>query len=161
MKTSKPIACKKPCWNLLGLAIVFASFTVVFLKATQSQSTSHPVEKVNWQSNFDQASQLAQQQGKLLFIDFSADYCPGCVGMANQVFSQQTVADQLQAKYVPLRIDVSQPDPQAMKLVNRYQVQGLPSLIVSDAQGNMLAKHEGPLGTTEFVSWINHPTQMP
>ncbi len=83
----------------------------------------------------------ARAQGKLLFLDFFAEWCGACRTMDRTTFADPEVARQLQAGFVFLKVDTdAHPE-----IGGHFRVLGLPTLVVLDGTGRTLYRHMGPL----------------
>lgn len=97
--------------------------------------------------DFDAASALASEEGKLIFIDFYADWCPPCQTLADDYFPRPEYREFLSG-LVTLKVNVdNEPD-----LAQRYSVSSIPTLVLTDAQGNELDRVVGITGSpAEFL----------
>lgn len=111
---------------------------------------AQPDEKLHWLSDFDVAKTQARTQSKTLLINFTgSDWCPPCIMLFRQVFSQPEFADYAAKNLVLLEVDFphtkGQSDEQKAaneKLAERYGIYGFPTVIVLDSSG----KKTGELG---------------
>lgn len=111
-----------------------------------ASATSTPA---GWTDDFAAAKKQAAAEGKLLLVDFSgSDWCGWCVKLDKEVFSKKEFLDGAKDKFVLVFID-SPNDPRKLSplaqkqnkaLTESYGVQGFPTVLVMDAEGNSLAK---------------------
>lgn len=112
-----------------------------------------PVETaVAWQSDFPQAAARARSDGKVIFADFGAGWCPPCRQMDATVFGDKSFAEALEEAAVPLRVDVDEPAGQ--ELSRRYNVQMIPTYIVIAADGTVLARSGGVKSAAELLAVV-------
>lgn len=83
-----------------------------------------------------EAMELAKAQGKPLLVDISAYWCPTCRKLDREVLSKEEVKSKIVEKYVFVRVD-SEADG-TRSIMKRYGVYGFPSLIITDAEGNLI-----------------------
>jgi len=107
--------------------------------------TEVEIPEIQWiHDDFDAASALAVEEGKLIFIDFYADWCPPCQTLANDYFPRPDYR-QFLSGVVTLKVNVdNEPD-----LAQRYSVSSIPTLVLTDAQGNELDRVVGISGSPE------------
>lgn len=87
----------------------------------------------------DYTKALTQTQGlkKLMLIDFSARWCPGCVRLENEIFGRKEFKAMTQ-DLVKLKIDVDRFENTI--LVEKFKVKGIPSLIVVNEKQEEVAR---------------------
>jgi len=91
----------------------------------------------------------AYGSGKLLFIDFQATWCGACKIMAQTTLADARVRQSL-LKFVTLKVDADE-DAAA---TNYYEVVGLPTLVVLDAEGEEKYRHVGPLPAEDLLDTL-------
>jgi thiol:disulfide interchange protein len=101
--------------------------------------------EIQWiHDDFDAAAALAVEEGKLIFIDFYADWCPPCQTLADEYFPRPDYR-QFLSGVVTLKVNVdNEPD-----MAQRYSVSSIPTLVLTDAQGNELDRVVGITGSPE------------
>lgn len=106
-----------------------------------------------WLNNLDHGKKIAKEQGKFLFIDFTADWCQYCKMMDSNTYTDSAVQKTL-AGFVRVRLD----SDKEKDLTETYKVDGLPTLIVADASGKALARVSSylpPKAMLEFLSDVS------
>ena len=113
-------------------------------------------EEVKWQTKMDVALKLAKAEGKDVFAFFTgSDWCNYCVVLHRKVFDKGDFLNNLEKKYVLLKIDFPQrkPLPKAEREINDklsqdYSIEGFPTVLLLDTEGRAFAKtgfrDEGP-----------------
>jgi thiol:disulfide interchange protein len=86
----------------------------------------------------EKALARARTQGKPVLVDFSAIWCPTCRVLHAEVFTNTEVKQAITADYVLSRLDYESPGAQAF--MQRYGVQGFPSLLVLSADGMLVRR---------------------
>lgn len=103
-----------------------------------------------WLNDFKTAQDKAQAENKPMLVDFTgSDWCPPCIMLEKQVFSQPEFADYAAGKVVLVKIDFPRrkPLPQAEQAANealaqRYGIRGFPTILVMNPDGSV----KGQLG---------------
>jgi len=80
---------------------------------------------------------LQQAKGKPILADVYADWCIPCREMELTTFRDPHVVEHA-SQFLMVKVDVTNPDsPDAATFIERYNVLGVPTLLVFDAQGNV------------------------
>lgn len=61
---------------------------------------------ISWRVDFEQAVRESAESGKPLLVDFTADWCPPCREMKKEVWTDDRVAQEANARFIPVLIDV-------------------------------------------------------
>jgi thioredoxin-related protein len=102
-----------------------------------------------WQTDFEAAKAKAKAEKKLLLVDFTgSDWCGWCKKLVAEVFGKEEFKKEAPKKFVLVELDYPTPakkqsdelKKQNKELLKRYKVQGYPTILVMDAEGNVIAK---------------------
>ncbi len=102
-------------------------------------------------------ARIAQAQGKIVMLDFYADWCVSCKEMDRLTFSDGTVQAKLK-NAVLLQADVTSNDTEDKTLLQKFQLFGPPATLFFGAQGKELAdlRVTGYQDVTEFLNSLQH-----
>lgn len=103
--------------------------------AVESSSTQANTEPA-WRTDFDEALALAAKNKQPALLRFTAKWCPPCQVMDRSVFPRPEVRQALADRVVPVVLDIDLDENQ--DLAWRYRVQGVPTMILVDADGKVL-----------------------
>jgi thiol:disulfide interchange protein DsbD len=95
-----------------------------------------------WRTDEQTALAEALANGRPVLIDFTADWCAACHELDRDTWSDPEVAGEL-ARYVALRIDLTRKTPETDSIRNRWNVAGLPTVIVLNGKGNEVERFFG------------------
>jgi len=87
-----------------------------------------------WHYRLDDGLAQAKREGKPIFLDFRADWCTICREFEENIFPDPQVSEIL-ADFALVRIDATTTTDDVDKLLRRFNVIGLPTLIFMDRNG--------------------------
>jgi len=158
MHTNVVLSC------LLGLLFLGCGRERTDFKADGTQTG----EEAHWLADFDAALTQARSQNKKLLMNFTgSDWCPPCILLHRQVFSQPEFAEYAAKHLVLLEVDFphnkAQTDEQKAandKLAERFAVYWFPTEIVLDPNGNKLGQLSYmPGGPKPFIAAVEQLPQ--
>ncbi len=92
------------------------------------------VSAVDWfEGSLDQAQAKADAEGKLLFVDVGAYWCPPCQELDEKVFVLPKVGESLAKGYVAVHVDAEKAD--GPEFVEEHHVQAYPTILVLEPSG--------------------------
>jgi thioredoxin-related protein len=107
-------------------------------------------EDVHWQTDFEAAKNQAKAENKLLLVDFTgSDWCSWCKKLHEEVFDKDAFKDEAPKHFVLVELDFPHEKKlpndlkaQNDKLAKRYKIHGYPTVLLVDADGQVVA-HTG------------------
>ena len=108
--------------------------------------------------NIKEARQKASQEGKLIFLDFHAQWCSPCTWMEKTTFTDEGVIKILQEDFIALKIDIDHKEGYEIK--NQYDVKYLPTILIFNSEGIMVERIEKtvtPRTLKDLLSRHNEP----
>jgi thioredoxin-related protein len=117
-------------------------------KKDASRADAPSEAKTTWLTNFETAQERARSEKKLLLIEFTgSDWCPPCIMLERQVFTQPEFKAYAAQHLVLLEVDFPRrkelSDEQKAandKLAERYAIYGFPTVLVLDSNGKTLGQ---------------------
>ncbi len=134
--------------------MAFYAFRESFLVPLVSSSK----ESLLWHISYDNAAHQAQQERKLMFIDFWAPYCPVCISINKKILAHEEVLNVLSSCAVLVKLDVSKKDDSSEQLQKELDIIGVPAFMIIDAKTHQVYKRWGaeissmPIG--QFITEI-------
>lgn len=104
-----------------------------------------------FEGNFSQALEKAAAENKLVFLDAHTDWCGYCRKMKRQVYSDKSVGEAFNAKFVSISVDMEKGE--GPELAYRYGVSLYPTLFILDAQGNVVKGTKGFQSVPELLEF--------
>jgi thioredoxin-related protein len=101
-----------------------------------------------WLTDYEQAKKQAGETNKLVLINFTgSDWCPPCIMLKRQVFSQPEFNEYAERNLVLLEIDFPRRKPQSkeqafanQQLARRFGIDGFPTIVVLNATGKVVGQ---------------------
>jgi thiol:disulfide interchange protein len=115
---------------------------------TKEPPSAHAGTKLQWAKSWDSALKRAREENRVVLVDFYADWCIWCKKLDGTTLSDGPVAAFLSEKTVPLRLDV---DHEGRELSKRYRVNGLPTVLILNADGSERGRIGGYLPPPQFL----------
>ncbi len=95
----------------------------------------------------------ATQEGKMLFVNFYADWCVPCKMMQEAAFKDQEVAIFMNQYCINIHINADSEKGKALRLAHAVTV--FPTLLFYDVNSNEIARHEGALNIEDFKKFMS------
>jgi thioredoxin-related protein len=107
-----------------------------------------PAAEATWLTNFETAQARARSEKKLLLIEFTgSDWCPPCIMLGRQVFSQPEFKDYAAQHLVLLEVDFPRTKELSLeqrtaneKLAEQFGIDGFPTVIILDSSGRKIGE---------------------
>ena len=142
---SKPMKLASILPAVAGAAMLFT-----WLGLNHEVDTNAP--EISWLTNHDEALAKAQAEGKPMMIDFGAEWCAACKKLEHQTFPDPNVRSEAQ-RFVALRIDATDDeDAQVNALKDKYNVVGLPTVIMFDKTGKEVLRFNDFVKADQFYT---------
>lgn len=130
--------------NLLFGMLALAA--VILLYAYTQRPIAMPP---GWGEDLATAREQAAREGRPIFLEFGASWCPPCRRMAREILPNPRVVEALKG-FICAHVDV---DKHAA-LAAEYHVESLPTFVVLDPAGRQIHRFEGGLGVEEFLAQL-------
>jgi thiol:disulfide interchange protein DsbD len=135
---------------LIGAIFLFRTFTPV-----QVGERGAVTEGVTWQINQEeQALAASKDQGKPLVIDVYADWCVACVELDEKTYVVPNVMHRLD-NFVRLKLDFTKQTPWVEEMKQKYNITGMPTVMLFDPSGSELARFTGFKSAKDFVALLD------
>lgn len=104
------------------------SYRVIFRATMHHQSQ----EKLSWRNGgYEMLRKQAQEQNKLLLLDFTADWCSLCKKLEKQFFSEPIIVQELPKRVIPVKIDcTTDENADSVSLRKKFTIIGFPTILL-------------------------------
>lgn len=135
---------------LLTLAVLGTSTAMVML---QEDTAS-----MHWLAYSDAALAEAQQSGRPVLLEFTADWCINCKVLENTVYSHPEVIEVARkVKLLLLRVDMTDLNAGHKQVLERHGGHALPYAVVFDRQGHLLKAYTGLFSVESLLDVLTLP----
>jgi len=117
-----------------------------------------------WLNDYKKAQQEAKASNKFLLLDFTgSDWCGWCKRLEQEILSQSQFENYARENLVLLEVDFPRAKPQSpelrkqnQELAQQYQVEGFPTIVVLNGDGQKLWQYDGyfPDGLAAFIAQL-------
>lgn len=101
--------------------------------------------------SFDEAQKAAKVEGKIIFIDFMAEWCRPCKELEKYEFSQKVVGDYWNAHFVSIQVDIDKLKEEGLKATFGISVMMVPTLLFASSSGEILYVNNGYTKAEELL----------
>ena len=128
--------------RFVGIAAIAVAVWAVVPQRAESSIAWQPLEPASLDA--------ARNSGKPAVVDFVADWCIPCREMERTTFLDARVRHQAE-RFAMFMADITAESEQVDDLVDRYQVRGVPTVIVFDSSGTEVQRLVGYTGPDEMA----------
>ena len=89
-----------------------------------------------------------------VLIRFTASWCPPCQAMKRDVFSRTDIAEQIEADFFAVSVDIDNTDPNTTDLTHRYGIDSIPAFVVVDVRGHEITRSTGGMSPSDFSTFL-------
>ena len=102
-----------------------------------------------FKGDYEEAFELAQKTGKLVFVDAYAVWCGPCKQMAATTFKDAKVGDFFNEQFINMKIDMEK--GQGLRFRQKYPVSAYPTLMFIDGDGDIVHKAKGAKKVDDII----------
>lgn len=104
---------------------------------------------VPWVHSFQTALADAKRDSKPIFVDIYADWCTWCAKLDRDVYSTPQFVKYMQ-NFIPVRLN-AEDNKEGTDFANQYNVDGFPTLIVTDSSGAVTNRIGGYMDANALI----------
>lgn len=134
--------------------VILAILGIAFIPGgNQPKSVSAGVEPgIRFiEADWNKALAEAKKQQKLIFLDAYASWCGPCKLLKKNTFPDKAAGAFFNANYINVAIDMEKGDGPALS--EKYGVNAYPTLIITDAEGNIITYTKGYLSPGQLIDF--------
>jgi len=130
--------------KLLNYSTKVLIVLILFSTSLLATKNDSPFESISLTT----AKEMAQAEGKFVFIDFYADWCVPCKWMDETTYTDENVVETLRNGFVSVKVNIDDFDGYSLK--EEYDVRILPTLIVLDQNGKVVKRFEESMSPSKL-----------
>jgi thioredoxin-related protein len=100
----------------------------------------------------------ASEYGKMSMVYFYASWCMPCQWMEKNTYQDRGLADYLNQYYFPIRVNIDAPE--GLQEKKKYQVTLLPTILIFDHEGNLVARYEESMDSDKLLNLLKKNNQI-
>lgn len=102
-----------------------------------------------FEGTWEEATNQAGEENKLIFVDAYAKWCGPCKRMAKNVFTNPSVGEYMNENFISVKMDME--EEKGISFGRTYPVSAFPTLFFMDENGEVIKKQVGALQSKEFL----------
>lgn len=111
-----------------------------------------PMQLLSWVHSEVEAVEKAKTEKRPMIVDFTAEWCGACKKLAKETLSDPRVMAKA-GNFVGVKVDATNDeDPQVEAVKDKYQVVGLPTLVIYDSNGQERKRFKDFVPPEEFLA---------
>ncbi len=114
------------------------------------RETAVPPPGIPWLGTWAEAAALSRISRRPVLVHFSGTPCGACRRMDRETLADPAVRDAIGRAFIPVYVNVGKDEETA----TRFDVAGIPSTQLRDADGALLAGQVGFLAPAAFLAWL-------
>ena len=126
-----------------SLAVGAAAFALALAGASSAA-------EISWAKSYKDALKAGKDSGKLVMVDFTADWCVFCKKLDKETYTDRKVAAFASDKLISVKVDTE--TDEGKKLQEEFKVTGLPTIFFLDGDGKVQGRIEGFKAAGAFLS---------
>ncbi len=139
----------------IAVFLLFFSVKYLFLSILWSPTQLHCQDiialKVDFEKerSWEEIRQIADDQGRLIFIDLYTDWCGPCKMMDRDVFTNDKLSVYFNSNLVNYKVNA---EKKGITLAKKYGVDSYPTMLFVDKNGNLIYRQVGAISHHELLT---------
>jgi len=141
-------------FRIIVLGIIILSGFYASDVSAQKKETTQEIKFS--QQSYKQVLAKAKASHKQVFVDAYATWCAPCKQLRKTTFKDAKASAYFNQHFINYSVDVEKGD--GVQLAKTWQVEGLPTLLIVDENGKVLANHTGYVDANGLMQFAQEAT---
>ena len=142
---------------IAGFVAVISAFAFVNAKPENKPVVEEEKGIRFIEQDWSKALEQAKTEKKLIFLDIYATWCGPCKMLKRNTFSDEAAAKFFNENFINVSVDGEK--GVGPELAEKFAIQGYPSLIVTDASGNIVLQTAGYVDASYLISFAKEASK--
>ncbi|MBK7229130.1 MAG: protein-disulfide reductase DsbD [Ignavibacteriales bacterium] len=136
-----------------GFRIFKTVFSVIVIAVSIYALIPTELKEPEWKKFSIDSYEASIKNNERMVIDFYADWCIPCKELDKLTFSKQSVIKEFE-RFTVYKVDMTKTNDTNEQLRKRFNVIGMPTVLIIDSKGNEVKRLTGFVNEEEFLSYI-------
>lgn len=111
----------------------------------QPETPNSSEKEIEWLESVEKAKEIAQEENKLIYVDFNADFCVWCQKLEEETYKNNEVITLINKNFVPVFFDLDKEENKKIykEEYRQYVQDSLPTMLILDSNGKPLYRITG------------------
>jgi len=100
--------------------------------------------------NLEKIKEIAGQEGKLYFVNFTASWCSPCKVMDDYTYTDPGLSYYVRQNYLATKVDIDAFEGVGYK--QQYNIRSLPSILIFNSKGRLVGRYEESMSATKMIN---------
>jgi thioredoxin 1 len=135
-------------FRLAGLSLLLFIATTAFTPTTRTGDPTTGIQFTN--ARWAEVLKKAKAEKKVIFLDAYASWCGPCKLLQKNVFTQKTVGDYFNKRFINVKMDMEKGEGPALSEV--YPLEAYPTLLFINSNGRVVKKAIGYMNAADLIA---------
>lgn len=132
-------------------AILCLTMSLIAPAMASAEAAAEEATSISWLS-YRQGREQASQTGKMLLINFTADWCRYCRKMKKETYTEPEVIAYVSEHFVPVMVDTQK----ERQIATEYYVRGLPTIWFLTSEGERISNLPGFVDAPTYLQVLRY-----